>query len=212
MKLCPLLREEMSWGRSTREWWAPSSPRWFLEVTRVLLSSVTKQWNHTSPRKHTNATPCCQVLTSCLLFMGKLYLPTQWGQSHRRHYLYWPRTGIYQSDRTSSPVCWWHNVEPCIRYDYFNSICIDLYIHMVYSYTCKWKVFIHQQRIHFHQDIREPIVKMSWSNVRASVIYYKLFCVHHYYILILSEALKKGGSNMNKVCFRCKTHCQDSVV
>lgn len=102
MKVCLRLRGRKSWCRSTREWWAPSSPQWFLGVSQVLQSSVTKPWNHISPRKRTNVTPWCPVLTSYLWFMGRVYLPTQWGQSHRRHYLYWPRTGIYQSDRIRS--------------------------------------------------------------------------------------------------------------
>lgn len=98
MKLCLPLSGRKSWCPSTREWWALSSLQWFLGVSQVLQSSVTKPWNHISPRKHTSAMPWCLVPTSCSWFMGRVYLPMQWGQSHRRHYLYWPRTGIYQSD------------------------------------------------------------------------------------------------------------------
>lgn len=98
MKLCLPHSGRKSWCRSTREWWAPFFPQWFLGVSQVLQSSVTKPWNPISPRKHTSAMPWCLVPTSCSWFMGRVYLPMQWGQSHRRHYPYWPRTGIYLSD------------------------------------------------------------------------------------------------------------------
>lgn len=68
------------------------------------------------------------------------------GQSHRRHYLYWPRTGIYQSDTLwlHQIIYWWHHVGrwhhvgPCFRNDYTPIYsCRSIPIHGKHSFTSK---------------------------------------------------------------------------